>query len=95
MMGMLDLKSVSPTQREKLRDRVRTRDITVADLQQFDAWAHLERDYPVGKWCKDFGSFKAVGKGFGLSTFLTKEQPCYGQRLAAVVADWLAGHIPF
>jgi hypothetical protein len=39
------------------------------------------RDYPDGEWCKDFGTFKAVGKGLELATFLSKDQPCWGQQL--------------
>jgi len=47
----------------------------------FHEWAQVTREYPDGEWCKDFGTFKAVGKGLELATFLSQDQPCWGQRL--------------
>ncbi len=94
-LGTLRLTNLSPAKREKLLDRIRVRGISVENLTQFYAWAKMPRQYPVGPWCKDFGSFKAVGRGFEFGTFLMEEQPCFGTRLASVVNDWLAGHIPF
>jgi len=66
---------------EKLLDRVRTREITVDDLVAFNDWAQAARQYPDGDWCKDCGTFKAVGTGLDLGTFLSKDQPCWGERL--------------
>jgi hypothetical protein len=78
--GRLNLKT-SKKKIEKLLDRVRTRAITVDDLMAFNEWAHASREFPDDDWCKDFGSFKAVGKGLELATFLTRDQPCWGVRL--------------
>ena len=78
--GKLNLKA-SRKKIEKLLDRIRTREITVDDLMAFNDWARVSREYPDGDWCKDFGSFKAVGKGLELSTFLSHDQPCWGVRL--------------
>jgi|SRR5579863_5678024 hypothetical protein len=48
---------------------------------RFHEWARAAGEYPDEEWCKDFRTFKAVGKGLDLATFLTKDQPCWGQRL--------------
>lgn len=79
--GRLNLKA-SKKKLEKLLDRIRTREISVDDLMAFNDWAQVERDYPEEDWCKDFGSFKAVGRGLELATFLSREQPCWGKQLA-------------
>ncbi|MGA8432322.1 MAG: hypothetical protein WB729_21025 [Candidatus Sulfotelmatobacter sp.] len=79
-VGKLNLKA-SKSKVEKLLDRIRTRQVSVDDLMQFHEWALATREYPDGQWCKDFGTFKAVGKGFELATFLSREQPCWGQQL--------------
>jgi hypothetical protein len=79
-LGKLNLKA-SKKKVEKLLDRIRTREISVDDLMAFHEWAQATREYPNGEWCKDFGTFKAVGKGLELATFLSQDQPCWGQRL--------------
>jgi len=53
----------------------------VDDLMLFHEWAQATREYPDGEWCKDFGTFKAVGKGLELASFLSQGQPCWGQQL--------------
>jgi hypothetical protein len=78
--GKLNLKA-SKRKIDKLLDRIRTREISVDDLMLFHSWAQARRDYPDGEWCKDFGTFKAVGKGLELPTFLSQDQPCWGQQL--------------
>jgi len=79
-LGKLNLKA-STKKVEKLLDRIRTREISVDDLMAFNEWAQATRDYPTGDWCKDFGTFKAVGKGLELASFLSRDQPCWGQQL--------------
>lgn len=79
-VGRLNLRA-SRTKVEKLLDRIRTREITVDDLMAFNEWARVPREYPDGDWCKDFRTFKVVGKAFELVTFLTAGQPCWGERL--------------
>jgi hypothetical protein len=79
-LGKLNLKA-SQNKIEKLLDRIRTREIGVDDLLAFNEWAQAIREYPTGEWCKDFGTFKAVGKGLELTTFLSQNQSCWGQQL--------------
>jgi hypothetical protein len=79
-LGKLNLKA-SKRKVEKLLDRIRTREISVDDLMLFHEWAQSRHEYPDGEWCKDFGTFKAVGKGLELATFLSEDQPCWGQQL--------------
>jgi hypothetical protein len=79
-LGKLNLKA-SKRKVEKLLDRIRTREISVDDLIAFHEWAQATRKYPDGDWCKDFGTFKVVGYGLEMSTLLSRDQPCWGQRL--------------
>jgi hypothetical protein len=79
-VGKLNLRA-SKSKIEKLLDRIRTREISVDDLMQFQEWAKATREYPEDEWCKDFGTFKAVGRGLELASFLSKNQPCWGQKL--------------
>lgn len=60
---------------------MRNREISVDDLMVFHKWAQATREYPDGEWCKDFGTFKAVGKGLELASFLSEGQPCWGKQL--------------
>jgi hypothetical protein len=34
-----------------------------------------------GPWCKDFGTFTLAGEGKYPKMFLSKEQPCHGERI--------------
>lgn len=79
-VGKLNLKA-SKKKVEKLLDRIRTREIRVDDLMLFHEWAQARREYPDEEWRKDFGTFKAVGKGLELATFLSQSQPCWGRKL--------------
>jgi hypothetical protein len=67
--------------REHLGDRARTRAIEAPDLRALLAWIVTDPNLPDGAWCKDFGSFKLVGEGAIPKTFLTRDQPCYGERV--------------
>ena len=62
-----------------LLDRVRAREIGAGDLTALLAWINTNPEVPAGDWCRDFGSFKLAGRGPLPKTFLTREQPCYGQ----------------
>jgi hypothetical protein len=66
---------------EHLTDRARVRGITARELRALVAWIDSNPDVPAGAWCKDFGSFKLVGEGSLPKTFLTADQPCYGERI--------------
>ena len=67
--------------REHMLDRVRVRLIDAEDLTALLAWINTKPEVPDSAWCKDFGSFKLVGRGELPKTFLTKDQPCYGARI--------------
>ena len=66
---------------EHLLDRVRIRAIDPKDLTALLAWVTTNPEVPGGPWCKDFGTFKLVGHGPTPSTFLKKDQPCFGERI--------------
>jgi hypothetical protein len=67
--------------KQHLKDRAHLRGVTVDQLDALMAWAATNPDVPAGTWCKDFGSFKLVGEGPLPKTFLTADQPCYGERV--------------
>jgi len=67
--------------KEHLLDRVRVRAIDAKDIMALLAGINTNPELPDGPWRQDFGTFKLVGHGAIPSTFLEKEQPCFGQRL--------------
>ena len=67
--------------REHLRERVRTRGISPSDLQKLLTWQRSNPIVPEGRWVKDFGSFKLVGKGNVPLTILSADQAATGERV--------------
>ena len=67
--------------RNHLIERMRDRKITIEDLNQLRLWIQSEPDVPVGRWYKDFGSFKVCGEGSLPKTFLLSGQSADGQKL--------------
>lgn len=70
-----------PRVREHLRERLRDRRVTVADLDKLRVWVESQPEVPAGDWFKDFGSFKICGNGPDPSTFLTAEQKAWGKEI--------------
>ena len=68
--------------REHLFDRVRERQIAVADLYQLKLWRENEPQAPDGPWYKDFGSFKICGEGKYPKTFLLRGQAAKGEKIS-------------
>jgi hypothetical protein len=67
--------------REHLEERLRLRQLSKADLLKLMEWIRTNPEVPDGAWCKDFGTFKLVGHGALPSSFLEKDQPCFGVRI--------------
>jgi hypothetical protein len=80
-MPKLNWRNLPLSKRRKLEDRVRTREITAADIRLLQERIASDPEVPEDDWCKDFGSFKVAGTESEPSTFLTKNQPCWGQEL--------------
>jgi hypothetical protein len=80
-MPAIEWKALPKRFKDHLLDRLRVRQITAQDLRMLLDWINSNPQVPDGTWCKDFGSFKLVGEGRLPKTFLTKEQPCYGERI--------------
>jgi hypothetical protein len=80
-MPRINWQNLPAWKRKKLEDRVRAREITTSDLLRLQEWIASNPEVPDDEWCKDFGSFKVVGKGLEPSTFLTRSQPCWGKQL--------------
>jgi hypothetical protein len=60
--------------RQHLVDRMRDRQIKIADLNQLRVWIETQPDVPQGDWFKDFGSFKICGHGSYPKAFLLRGQ---------------------
>ena len=73
--------NLSANLRQHLIERMRDREITLADLNQLRLWVDSQPDVPEGEWYKDFGSFKLCGEGPYPKTFLSRGQAAKGERL--------------
>ena len=67
--------------RQHLIDRMRDREISIADLNHLRLWIGSRREVPEGDWYKDFGSFKICGRGLFPQTFLLRGQAAKGDSL--------------
>ena len=67
--------------RAHLIERMRDRNITVDDLNRLRLWVESTPEVSIGRWYKDFGSFKLCGEGSFPKTFLRPGQPADGQKL--------------
>jgi hypothetical protein len=67
--------------RQHLIDRMRDRQITIADLNHLRLWIDSKPEVPEGDWYKDFGSFKICGQGPYPKTFLLRAQAAKGDAL--------------
>jgi hypothetical protein len=64
-----------------LLDRVRERQISLADLERLQECVQSEPMAPEGDWYKDFGSFKLCGSGEYPKTVLTKDMKPFGEEI--------------
>ncbi len=64
-----------------LVERMQQRAISLDDLNRLRLWIESQPEVPVGKWFKDFGSFKLCGEGALPKTFLLMGQPAVGKPL--------------
>jgi hypothetical protein len=70
-----------PGIRQHLMDRMRDRNISIADLNKVRLWVESNPLVPDGEWYRDFGSFKICGQGSYPKTFLVSGQPAKGESL--------------
>ena len=68
-----------PGIRQHLIDRMRDRNISIADLNKLRVWVESSPLVPEGEWYKGFGSFKICGEGSYPKTFLLPGQPTKGE----------------
>ena len=71
--------NLPPGVRQHLRDRMRDRAISIADLNHLRLWIESNPEVPEGDWYKDFGSFKICGSGSLPKTFLLLGQDAKGK----------------
>jgi hypothetical protein len=67
--------------RNHLVDRMRDRNISLADLNRLRLWVESKPTVPDGPWYKDFGTFKLCGEGKYPKTFLLPGQAAGGQQV--------------
>ncbi len=81
-MPKLETWSLIPSPvRDHLVERMRDRNITLADLNLLRLWIETGPEVPNGPWYKDFGSFKLCGESKLPKTFLLPGQVATGQKL--------------
>jgi len=67
--------------RAHLVQRMHERSISVDDLNRLRIWIESKPEVPLGRWYKDFGSFKLCGEGRYPKTFLLAGQAADGEKL--------------
>ena len=67
--------------RDHLAARMRDRKISLEDLNRLRLWMESKPEVPLGRWYKDFDSFKLCGEGKYPKTFLLTGQTAEGKRL--------------
>jgi hypothetical protein len=67
--------------REHLEEGLRLRQLSKEDLLKLMEWIRSNPEVPDDAGCKDFGTFKLVGHGALPSSFLEKDQACFGMRI--------------
>lgn len=70
--------NVPPALMAHLLDRVIGREITTANLHEFQIWLNGNTTVPDGRWYKRFGNFWVCGEGALVKTFLTETQTPVG-----------------
>jgi hypothetical protein len=73
--------TLPPGVRQHLIDRMRDRQISIADLNQLRLWIETGPEVPTGEWYKDFGTFKLCGAGRFPKTFLLRGQAAKGESI--------------
>jgi hypothetical protein len=72
---------IPPALRDHLVERMHDRNISLADLNRLRLWLERKPDVPLGRWFKDFGSFKLCGEGKYPKTFLLAGQTATGEEI--------------
>ncbi len=62
-MARINWTGLPAWKRRKLEDRVRTREITTADIRKLQEWIQSDPEVPEEEWCKDFGSLQSGWQG--------------------------------
>jgi hypothetical protein len=72
---------IPPALRDHLVERMHDRNISLTDLNRLRLWLERKPDVPLGRWYKDFGSFKLCGEGKYPKTFLLAGQTATGREI--------------
>ena len=63
---------------EHLAQRIRERQVDIADLQNLARWLDGKPEVPEGNWYKRFPTMTVCGRGALVKTFLTRTQAPVG-----------------
>jgi len=80
-MPKIQRDSIPPALLWHLSDRVKTRHVSISDLQQLLAWLSKNPEVPKGLWFKRFSTFVACGQGEFVKTFLAADQTAIGEEV--------------
>jgi hypothetical protein len=64
-----------------LIDRMKQREVTLADIQSLAAWLDTSPEVPAGPWFKRFPTFVVCGQGELVKTFLAADQTAIGEEV--------------
>ena len=73
--------SIPPALLNHLLDRIRTRNVTAAQLGLLADWLDTQPDVPEGKWYKRFSGMTLCGEGELIKIFLTAAQAPDGKEV--------------
>jgi hypothetical protein len=73
-MPRIRRQNLPPALLDHLLDRIRSRDISPAQLGEFAQWLDTEPEVPIGKWFKQFSGMTVCGEGELVKTFLRAGQ---------------------
>ncbi len=80
-MAKISFRGLPLQLRKHIEDRVRDRNISVADLVKLQRWLALEPEAPEGNWFKDFGTFKLCGTAEMPKTVLLPDMKAHGEEI--------------
>ena len=81
-MPRIRRRNLPPALLSHLLDRVKSREISAAQLGELAEWLDAEPEVPKGKWFKRFSGMTLCGEGELVKTFLIKGQVASGEEVA-------------
>ncbi len=80
-MPKIRRRDVPPAILDHLLDRIRSREISADQLEEFAAWLDTGPEVALGKWFKHFSDMIVCGEGEFVKTFLRSGQSADGEEV--------------